>query len=178
MSSIAAVMVGSMLVCSPAQSRIWSHSAADLSRDYLVITDNRGGAENVFVFWMASAMLPPGAQTQALRDILSKYVVLGVSHSHVSKEGSVSFDTVSSLEADDGSGQSLSVLSTDTMPPVVVGTLAGVQAAMSRSFGAFGKGIQWFVFDAGSVQVCGKGEIAVKFAAQVYTFDTPIPGCQ
>ena len=176
-SSLLALLVGGLVLSAPAQSRIWSHSPADLARDYLVITDNRGGGDNVFVFWMAPPMFSSPTPNRALHDILSKYVVVSVSRSHVSKEGSMSFDTASSLQVDDASGHPLTALNSDTIPPTVVGTLATLQTMMGRSFGPFGKGIQWFVFDTGAVQVCGEGGLAVKFTDQVYTYSTPIPGC-
>jgi hypothetical protein len=139
------------------QSRPWPRNAPNAA-DYLIINDNRGGGDVVMVFWLASPLIPPSGQ-QAARDLLDKYVVVGVVHAHTNKDAT------------------FTLLDMDTMSPAIVGTLATIKAAFGRSLGEFGKGIQWFVFANGSVNPCVKGGMAVRFENENYTYVTPVPGC-
>ena len=63
----------------PLQSRPWPRNAPNAA-DYLVINDNRGNGDIVLVFWLASPLIPPSSGTQSTRDLLDKYVILGVVH--------------------------------------------------------------------------------------------------
>lgn len=176
-SWIACALVILVSSFAPAQSRVWSPDSASLARDYLIINDNRGHGDIVFMLWMAAPMIPDTPATQAARVLLDKYVVIGVVHAHVSSDAAMTFDKTEALTVNDGSGQPLNSLSPNTMPPAVVGTLATLQSAFARSFGAFGTGVQWFAFDSGTTRACTKGELSVPFADTNYTFVTPIPGC-
>lgn len=162
---------------SPAQSRTWSRDPASLAQDYAVINDNRSGGEVVMVLWMVPPLVPNTPSTQRARDMLEKYVVLGVAHAHIAKDATMTFDSVTALQARDGNGQPLTSLNENTMPPTVVGALATMKSAFGRSLGALGTGMQWFVFDGGAVHACTKGRMSVPFAGETYTYDTPIPGC-
>jgi hypothetical protein len=160
-------------VC-PSHSRAWPRGGPTAS-DYLLINDNRGGGEVVLVYWIASPMMP--AASQAARDLLDKYIVIGVVHARGNKEGNFTFDQPRTLEARGAQDEPLQSLDMNTMPPAVVGTLAALKSTFSRSLGAFGQGMQWFVFDSGSVHSCLKGGMAVLFADEKYTYVTPVPGC-
>ena|ERR1039458_3910297 len=174
---ISCVLVVLLSAVSPAQSRTWSRNPTNLAQDYVLINDNRGNGDVVLILWLAAPMIQSGPSTQAARELLDKYIVIGVAHAHASKEGTFTFDRTATLEANDGSGQPLKSLNADTMPPSVVGTLAAMQSAFGRSLGAFGQGIQWFAFDSGTTHACTKGGLSVIFAGETYTYDTPIPGC-
>jgi hypothetical protein len=65
----------------------------------------------------------------------------------------------------------------DAIPPAVVGTVTMLESMFGRSFGQFGKGFHWFVFDAGTVNACKNGGLSVPFADEIYTYQTPFPGC-
>ena len=161
----------------PANSRTWSHNPNNLAQDYVTINDNRGNGDVVLLFWIAPALIPEGPSTQAVRQMLDKYIVIGVVHAHASKDGTITFDRVTTLEASNKNGNALSTLDTNTMPPSVVGALASIQSLFGRSMGNFGQGIQWFALDGGETHTCTKGGFSVKFAGENYTYDTPIPGC-
>jgi hypothetical protein len=158
------------------QSRPWPRNGPSAA-DYLIINDNRGNGDIVLVMWMASPLIPTSAGQQAARDLLDKYVVIGVAHGHVSKEGTFTFDRLVTPEVMDGRNEQLRSLDMDTMPPAIVGTLATLKTSFSRSLGEFGKGIQWFVFGNGAVNPCTKGGMAVQFENEKYTYVTPVPGC-
>jgi len=142
-----------------------------------VINDNRGHGDIVMVMWLAPPIAEKGPTTQVARDLLDKCVVIGVVHAHVANDGNFAFDQVTDIQAADGRDQPLNSLNVNTMPPSVVGVLAAVQSLFARSMGALGQGIHWFAFDSGSVNACTKGGLAVSFAGEKYTYDTPFPGC-
>jgi hypothetical protein len=158
------------------QSRPWPRNAPNAA-DYLVINDTRGSGDIVLVFWLASPLIPPSANQQAARDLLDKYVVMGVAHAHVSKDATFTFDRAATPEITGAKNERLPLLNLDTMSPAIVGALATVKTAFSQSLGEFGKGIQWFVFANGSVNPCVKGALAVRFENENYTYVTPVPGC-
>jgi len=174
--SLALVALLSFL--SPALSRTWSPTPINLAQDYAIISDNRGSGDIVMVIWLAPPILPNDPTTKAARDMLDKYVVIGVAHAHIGADGTATFDQIATLDVADGSGAPLNLLNTSTMPPNVVGALAALQSAFGRSIGAFGQGVHWFAFDSGSAHACAKGGLAVSFAGVKYTYDTPMPGCQ
>ncbi len=55
--------------------------------------------------------------------------------------------------------------------------LAGLEAVLRQSLGAYGKGLKVFVFDKGDVDSCQKGQLSVQLAGENYTWETPFPGC-
>jgi hypothetical protein len=158
------------------QSRPWPRSAPNAG-DYLIINDNRGAGDIVLVFWLASPLIPASAGQQVARDLLDKYVVIGVGHGHGTKEGTFRFDHTTAPQVTGAQNESLNPLDMDAMSPAIVGALATIKVAFSQTLGEFGKGIQWFVFASGSVNPCVKGGMAVQFENEKYTYVTPVPGC-
>jgi hypothetical protein len=162
------------LVPTASFSRPWQPTPTAMAMDYSQVTDNRGGKELVFVWWLNSpsfSTLPPSAI-----ELLDKYVVIGAVHAHVSTGALFSFDDIPSLDAKSGSA-SLKSLSGDAIPPTVAGLLTTLEASLGQALGPTGKGIHWFVYDAGPLKACDKGDLTVPLADQTYSWDTPIPGC-
>ena len=158
------------------QSRPWPRNAPNAA-DYLTINDNRGSGDIVLLLWLASPLIPNSAGQQAARDLLDKYVVIGVVHAHGNKDGTFAFDRAATPEVRGAKDEPLPLLDMDGMAPNIVGALATVKTVFSRSLGEFGKGIQWFVYAPGSVNPCTKGGLAVQFENEKYTYVTPVPGC-
>lgn len=157
-----------------AWSRPWKPTNDALAQDYLLITDQRdGGLDTRMVFWIASPMVPD----KAAREILDKYVLIGVVRMYGSVDGTFSFEAPETLQVADGSAQALHSLSESDMPPVVMGLLTALQAAFGQSLGPMGQGVRWFVFEGGTVHPCKAGGLSVPFADEIYTYETPIPGC-
>lgn len=171
------VMLGLVSMASGAYCRNWSKNPVNLAQDYTVITDNRGNGEIVLLIWLASPIVPASPTSEAGKELLDKYIVLGVVHAHFAKDGTATFDNIDKLGARGGDGHPLAALSTDTMPPTIVGALAALQSAFGRSLGQLGQGTKWFVFDSGNTHPCTRGRLSVPFANEIYTYDTPIPGC-
>ena len=160
----------------PLRSRPWPRNAPNAA-DYPVINDNRGNGDIVLVFWLASPLIPPSSGTQSTRDLLDKYVILGVVHAHLNKDATFRFDNAGAPEVTGFKTEPLQLLDLEAMSPAIVGSLATVKAAFSQLFGQFGKGIQWFVFANGSVNPCSNGSVAVQFENEKYTYTAPVPGC-
>jgi hypothetical protein len=167
------------IFCSTAaslQSRPWTRNAPGAA-DYLMINDDRGKGDIVLVFWLASPLIPASAGQQAARDLLDRYVVLGVVHAHAGKESLFTFDRAAAPRITGAQNEPLNSLDMESMSPAIVGALATIKVAFSRSLGEFGKGIEWYVFANGSVNPCTKGGMAVQFENEKYTYVTPVPGC-
>ena len=169
------VMLCGLAVCAPAQARAWKPQGAALAQDYAVITDVRPDHDVVMVFWFA----PPLAQQAppAMQAILDKYIIVGVVHGHVGTGGAMSFDAVDALQAQDADKKPLTLLEGDKIPPDVAASVSFIGASMRQAIGAMGQGMHFFVFDAGAVHACAKGQLAIPFAGETYTYDTPFPGC-
>jgi len=169
----------SVVAFSTASSRIWKATPDAISRDYATINDTRPGGELILLMWFVPTMVRPDMSGAAnLIAMLQKYVVMMAVHGHLEKaSGTLSFDDIDTLEARDRAGKPLNLLARSDMPPAPTAVLAAVESMFRQSLGAMGKGMKMFVFDAGDVDSCKKGEMSIPFAAETYTWDTPIPGC-
>jgi hypothetical protein len=170
-------MLTLFVAATPANSRIWSRNPASLAQDYAIITDDRGGGDAVLVAWLSAPMMSEGSGSSSEREVLDKYVVIGLIHGHTGPGAAITFDPAVAPEVSDASGQALKLIGSDNMPSALVATLTRMQTGFAQNFGALGQGTHWFVFEGSTVHACGKGGMAVQFAGERYTYDTPIPGC-
>jgi hypothetical protein len=155
-------------------SRPWKPTPTQMASDYAQIFDNRN-KEIVFLRWWA----PPTAQSgTTFAEIVEKYVLISVGHGHVNQpQGSMSFDSTDTLEARDSEGKPLVLIPKKDQPPTLIGAVSAMEATLRQSFGRLGDGVQFFVFNAGTVRACQKGKLSVLYANETYTWDTPFPGC-
>jgi hypothetical protein len=110
--------------------------------------------------------------------MLQKYVVVMAVHGHLDKpSGSFSFEDINTLQATDQAGKPLNLLARSDMPPAPTAVLAAIETMFRQSLGAMGNGMKMFVFDAGDVDSCKKGQLSIPYAAETYTWDTPFPSC-
>jgi hypothetical protein len=156
-----------------AWSRAWKPTPTALAQDYSLLSDSRNNHDIKMIFWLSPPMVPDGPA----RAMLDRYVIVGVARGHISPVGSMSFDVTDTLQASDSGGTPLRLLTGDDIPPALNGALTTITSVFSQSLGPFGKGFHWFVFDAGAVRACGDGGLSIPFADEVYTYQTPIPGC-
>jgi hypothetical protein len=112
------------------QSRSWPRNAPNAA-DYLIINDNRGNRDNVLVFWLASPLIPASSGKQAARDLLDKYIVLGVVHAHTNKDATFTFDRAGTPEVTSAKNERLQLLS--TWMPCRQLLLARLQRSKQRS---------------------------------------------
>ena len=171
------------LICfvalAPASSRTWRTTPDQLARDYLTINDTRPGGEIVLLMWFAPPLVQPqmtGADT--LRAVLEKYVLIMAVHGNLDKaSGTLSFENIDSLQANDQNGTPLTLLPRDNLPPTAAGMVVAMEGMMRQSLGSMGKGMKMFIFDTGSLGACKAGVMSVPFAGETYTWKMPVPGC-
>lgn len=157
----------------PASARPWKPLPKTLAMDYGVITDVRPNNEVIIVIWFASPMAPESPEAQALLD---KYVLLGVADAHITAAG-ITFDPIDTPQPLDTNGKPLSALQSDKIPPDLGAVLAKSGDMLSKSMGQFGAGVHLFAYEDADVHSCEKGRLSVPYGGEVYTFDTPFPGC-
>ncbi len=172
-----------MLLCicvSSASSRPWKPTPNELAVDYSTINHNRGpdthgDADVIIIMWLVPQRFPEG---NPIRQTFEKYVVIGTVHAHITgSTGAVTFEKTDTLQPKDGSGNLLKQMTEDGVPPTLSGAMATMDGILRQSLGAFGKGVTWFIFDAGTVRTCGKGMLIVPYADEDYTYEMPFPGC-
>jgi hypothetical protein len=175
------ILVAAMLSCvgffSSASSRPWKPTPGQIAADYASINHNRGNGDFVMLGWWSVPTATPGSQLAAL---FEKYVLISVTHSHIDIKqpaAGMSFDDIKLLEALDESGKALAPVPEGALAPASIGLLATFEAAYRQGLGPRGKGTKFFLFDAGAVRACEKGEISVAFDGETYTWETPFPGC-
>jgi hypothetical protein len=169
-----ALVLGLVLaaVLSPASARLWKPTPAQLALDYVTITHNKGTDGRVVVGWMAS----PTMTSPTMKPLLDKYVVISIIHSRSQPGGLTSYDDVQGVQVTDGGGQPLKELTGDTIPPALVGIIAGAGASIRQSTQGKGK-MYWGIYEAGSVNACQSGKLQITYDGETYSYDTPLPGC-
>jgi hypothetical protein len=177
MRTLAVIVIACVAFSSSTLSRTWKPTPAQIASDYASINHNRGNGEFVTIGWWAAPTARPGTQ---IRSVLERYVLISVTHSHLNVRepaDGLRFDNIDRLEVRDESGNALSPLEQDTLPPADIGLLSTFEAGYRNGLGPRGKGTKFFVFDAGPVRACEKGGISVPYAGETYTWETPFPGC-
>jgi hypothetical protein len=174
-SAVALIALG---LC-PALSRPWKPTPIALVRDYALINDTRPGGELILLGWFVPQMVPSNPPGSVIATaMLQKYVVIIAAHGQLqTTTGTMSFEDIDGLKAKDQTGKPLTHVERDDLPPTNIAMLAAVEGLMRQALGAMGKGMKTFVFDAGGVDSCERGQLSVPFAGDTYTWDTPFPGC-
>jgi len=175
----AAAIILFALGASPALSRQWKATPEALARDYATISDQRPGGELVLTMWFVPQMVPESPGADITKAMLQKYVVIVVAHGRVQRAtGTISFENVDELPARNQSGKPLTLVARDSLPSTNVGMLYALERFLRQSLGAMGNGAKTFVFDAGDIDSCKRGQLSVLLANETYTWDTPFPSCQ
>ena len=175
----AALAVFSALLCvlyasAPAGARPWKPKAQNLAQDYAQILDVRAQGEVVMLLWFVPQLAP---ETPAAGALLDKYFILGVVHARPGPGGSMLFDAIDPLQIKDANGKPLTLLEGDKLPSDASQLVTAMGGTMKQALGAMGQGMRIFVYDNGGVHACAKGGITIPYAGEVYTYDTPFPGC-
>lgn len=161
----------------PPLARQWRTTPQAEAQEYAAITDQRGPGEVVVLLWISPQLLFENAASQQAREVLSKYLVLGIAHADTGTDGSPSFRKVPRVAIEPNNAPLRESLDEAVLPPVVLGAITSFQAVVQQMLGPFGRGIRWFVFDGADVPSCGRGGFAVPYDGVRYTYETPIPGC-
>jgi hypothetical protein len=174
---VAGAMLPCLAFCSFASSRPWKLTPNQIAADYASINHNKGNGDFVTIGWWSAPTARPGTQLIAL---FEKYVLISVTHSRINfnqPAAGLTFDDIKTLEARDQTGTTLSPVSRDALPPASIELLMGFEAGYRRGLGPRGTGTRFFLFDAGMVHACEKGGISIPYDGEIYTWDTPFPGC-
>lgn len=162
-----------MTAADPALARQWKQTPAAQAMDYAEIVD-RQEKDMAVLLWITAPAFPVLNKD----GLLDKYVILGAVHGKFVAGADLTSVPVDTLEARDGSGNALKLVKAEDYPPMIAGMATMMKSMMGSSLGPIGKGLQVFVFKAGSVDACKPGKLVVPFIGQDYSWNTPIPGCQ
>lgn len=169
-SSLAFILL-LLAVAAPAPARPWKPTPQQQTVDYLTIAHNRG-SDNVAIVWMAS----PLVTAPTVKPILDKYIVVSIAHTRRGADGANVWEDVQGVKLSDGAGQDLKEVSSDQIPPLLVGMIASSNATMQQNTQGKGK-VYWSVWEAGAVNACQRGKLVVSYAGENYSYDTPVPSC-
>ena len=175
-----ALVLGLMLTAAamPASARLWKPTPAQMALDYLSITHNKGAEGRVVISWMASPTMTspsPTMTSPVMKPLFDKYVVISVLHTRQAPEG-LSYDDIQGVQVMDGTGQMLKEVPSDAVPPALVGITAGASASIRQTTQGKGK-VYWGIYEAGTVNACRPGKLQVSYDGEIYSYDTPLPGC-
>lgn len=157
---------------SPAAARQWNQDPRGAAAEYTQIIHAKPNGEFTFLWWAVPEAFPNDANTQVLRDVLSRYVIIGIAHGR-NNGTALSFDNITDLKVADSMARQLSPIAANATPPEVAQGLNALQALQSP----MRQGMHWFVFESSTIHSCTPGKLSVPFAGETYTYDTPIPGC-
>jgi hypothetical protein len=160
------------LAASPAMARQWNASPQGAAVDYTQLIDSKPNGDFVFVWWPVPEAFPTDPNTQVVRNVLGRYVFLGIAHGRNGGPG-LSYFAINDVKIADGTARELSPLTGTAITPEIAQTLAALQAIQHP----MRQGLRWFVFDGSTIHSCTAGRLSVPFDGVTYTFDTPIPGC-
>jgi hypothetical protein len=161
----------------PASARQWNPDSRGSALDYTQILHAKSGGEIVVVWWVVPESFPNDANSQVLKDVLGRYVVIGLANGRPTPNGAMGFSPVLDLKVTDQSGRQLSPLPASVTPPELAQAMGAVQAIARQSLGAIGQGMRFFTFDGSTIHSCMAGKLTIPFGGETYTYDTPIPGC-
>jgi hypothetical protein len=175
--SAACLSFATMAMLVPASARQWNPDSRGSALDYTQILHAKTGGEVVVVWWVVPEAFPSDSNTQVLKDVLGRYVVMGVANGRPTPNGAMGFSPILDLKITDQSGRQLSALPANVTPPELLQAMGAVQGIARQSLGAIGQGMRFFTFDGSTIHSCAPGKLSVPFGGETYTFDTPIPGC-
>jgi hypothetical protein len=171
------LLLAALALLSPASARQWNPDARGSALDYTQVLHAKPGGEIVVVWWVVPEAFPSDATTQVLKDVLGRYVVIGVANGRPTPNGGMGFSPILDLKISDQSGRQLSPLAASVTPPELAQAMGAVQGIARQSLGAIGQGMRFFTFDGSTIHSCMPGKLTVPFGGETYTYDTPIPGC-
>lgn len=173
-AAMSMALCASLSAAMPALARQWHPDPRGAAADYTQILHAKPTGEFVFLWWAVPESFANDANSQVIKDVLGRYVVIGVAHGRGGNApGQLAFDTIPDIKVADSMSRQLTPVPPAAMAPEVAQALNALQAMQSP----MRLGMRWFVFNGGSVHSCAAGKISVPFSGETYTFDTPIPGC-
>lgn len=172
----AACVLSAVTAAGDADAREWRASPVSQAIEYLQIIDRRSPNEGVAVIWMSQDVLSNLPEFKIGRAVLAENLVFSVAHWDVSTTGDFNFREIAPPVLETPSGTRMP-LDEGEQNPAGAGLLVTLKAQFAETFGAVGKGLQWFVYDADGVDSCTEGILWLVYGGERYEYRTPIPGC-
>jgi hypothetical protein len=155
-----------------ASARDWHTTPSSLATEYTQIVDTTD-KRVVFLWWISA----PAMNEPTLAPILEKYFILGIAKAEIDPTIDVKFVDLDAPGVLGTDGKPLKLVKEEDQPPGVVTILAGFKSVLVRAIGPMGKGMKLFVYEPGPIGACKPGKVSIPLNGEVYTYDTPIPGC-
>jgi hypothetical protein len=176
--TLGAAMFGllAVMATSQATARQWNPDTRGAALDYTQIVHAKGNGEIVMVWWVVPETFPNDANSQVLKNVLARYVIIGVSHGR-NGPGGLALDPVPDVQISDQNARMLSPFLANATPAEVTQAITALQGLARQSLGPLGTGMRWFAYDGSMSHSCMAGKVSVPFAGETYVYDTPIPGC-
>lgn len=161
-----------------ANARQWEPAPQMAALDYSQISHIKPNGQVVLLWWIVPEIFMANPNNQALLNVLSHYVILGVVQGRPGANGGLAFDPVPALQIADQASHSYSPLPDNMLPADVSQALATVEnLARQTPVAPLAQGMHWFVYQADTIHSCAPGRMSIALAGETYTYDTPIPGC-
>jgi hypothetical protein len=157
-----------------ASSRPWKPTPTQIAGDYAQINHAKSSREFVNIRWWAAPTVAPDTPFARM---MQKYVLISVVHFHTDQGGTISVEDIETLEARDSDDKALTLVPRTELLPTEVGMITTVEASFRQSSGRMGDGTRFFIFHAKTIHACEKGRVSVPFGGEIYTWETPFPGC-
>src|SRR6266550_2428990 len=119
MRSAAFTALAVMALMIPASARQWNPDARGAALDYTQILHSKGTGQVVVVWWVVPATFAGAPNAQAIQDVLSRYVVVGISEGRGTPVAPRSFSPIQDLKIADASSRQRSPLAASATPPEV-----------------------------------------------------------
>jgi hypothetical protein len=92
------LLLAALALLSPASARQWNPDARGSALDYTQVLHAKPGGEIVVVWWVVPEAFPSDATTQVLKDVLGRYVVIGVANGRPTPNGGMGFSPILDLK--------------------------------------------------------------------------------
>src|SRR5258706_4510134 len=158
-----------------ASARQWNPDSRGAAVDYTQILHAKGTGQVVFLWWVVPETFAGAPNAQSIRDVLSRYVVVGIAEGRGGPGAPMSFTPIQDLKVSDASGRQLSSLAPNVTPPEVAQTITTLQGLARQNVGPIGQGMRWFVYDGSTIHSCQPGRLSVPYGGWNHNFPTPIP---
>lgn len=158
-------------------ARKWKPTPTEDAQDYLTIDHGISDREKVILIWFAPEYLEKNQETEDLRKVLQKYMMVGIMHFSVDELGLFTIKSPEMVTAEYSELGKIASISAEDLPPVVASVSDVLKKIIAGGAGKIGDGLRVFIFDGEQFDQCSNGTMKINYLAEQYTFDTPLPGC-
>lgn len=160
-----------------AAARKWKPAPLQSAQDYLNINHKINDQDEVFLMWVAPEYLEKQPATKPIRDVLSRYVLVGIVHFTIDGQGVFKFRDVNDLTVELPGNQVFSPMNEDELPPILPTVITFLSKALAGGMGKMGQAMKFYVYDTGNIDTCSSGTVWVRYLKERYEYKTPLPNC-